>query len=517
MKLLSSILCLLLMSSLVQAQSSLRAQALELNAKTQAARSAEFLNISGWINKGLLVRKRVNLNQAFDRSPDPQEFKSIEDTFAINYEFFMKDPAYKCRRPTYYQYFSQLLSVKPFENEQCEANKKVTLISESAKSSSLMTARELDPERIYQIHYLFAGKGKQMMSRWGHAMFRIILCAPGRAVGPECLNDYAHHIVVSYRANVEDMNIDYSKGISGAYASQLFLMNMSEVVDEYTKGEFRDIISLPIKMDRDQIRLFTDRLLEYYWSYKGRYYFLTNNCATEAMNLLRSAFPGNQKMQNANIVHPLGLYDFLVKTGLTNPELLNDRKQAAKMGYLFPGVSEKLQRSLDLFADKSVSFEQFALKLSAPERKAYYEKALAQSEDKARLTANALRLEEQILLSRQQIFAKKIGNALFGKEPMPELKNTVMEQKILEMKSLYKKLTEASELKPGYGIPLEDEFTVASPEDIKAVMQEIQDHMDELKNIAITFFPKEVEEMKGTMENRLWILTQMAQPMGTAK
>ncbi len=512
MNVIRGLLCLILVTALplAQANANLKEEGLSLAKKTNAARSAQFLNISGWMNKGLLVKKRINLNQAYDRSPDPSEFKSIEETFAVNYEFFKKDPTYKCRRPTYYNYFSTLLNEKPFENETCASSRKVTLISETSISSNPMMARDIHPDRIYQIHYLFAGKGKQMMSRWGHAMFRIILCAPGKAVGPDCMNDYAQHIVVSYRANIEDMNIDYAKGMNGAYASQLFLMNMSEVVNEYTKGEFRDMISLPIKMNRTQIRLFSDKLLENYWSYKGRYYFLTNNCATEAMNLLRSAYPENNKIQTASIVHPLGLYDFLVKNGLTNPELLNDKKEAVKKGYLFQGVSDKLQRSLDVIAhNEDVSFETFALKLSPKERKSFYEKTLELSSDKTKVMANALRLEEQIQLSREQQFAKKLGNALFGKEPMPELKDTIMEEKILAMKDLYKQLTSAAELKAGYGIPLEDEFSPASPEALKRIMQEIQGNMEELKEIALKFFPDEVEDMKGTLENRQWILTQM--------
>lgn len=508
--------CLLLINILVNVWAigahagSLQDEARLFDAQTKSSKSPLFLNISGWMNKGLFVHRRVNLNSDVERSPNPLEFKSPEDSFAVNYEFFMKDPEYKCRRPSYYNYFSHLLKKNPFENSECKMNHKVTLISESSTGSSPMVARDIDPSRIYQIHYLFAGKGKQMMSRWGHAMFRLVLCAPGKPVGPDCLNDYSQHVVVSYRANVEDMNIDYTKGMNGAYASQLFLMNMSEVVAEYTKGEFRDIISLPMQMSRSEITLFTDKLLENYWSYKGRYYFLTNNCATEAMNLLRSAFPDNAKMQTANIVTPLGLYDFLVKNNITNTDLLNDTKNAVRMGYLFQGVSDKLQKSLNLFQnDQKISFEDFALKLSPAERKGHYENALRDAQNKPMVLANALRIEEQILLSREQLFAKKIGTALFGKDPMPELKNTVLEEKILAMKDLYKKLNAESYLASGYGVPLEDEFKVASPEAIKSVLDEIQGNMDELKQIAVKFFPAEVEDMKGTMENRIWIMSQM--------
>lgn len=475
------------------------------------ARSPLFQNISGWMNKGLLIKKRVNLNQDVERSPNPLEFKSVEDTFRVNYEFFMKDPEFKCRRPTYYKYFSNLLKISPHADSDCKMNQQVTLISESSSGSAPVVSRTIDPKRIYEIHYLFAGKGKQMMSRWGHAMFRVVLCAPGRALGADCLQDYAHHIVVSYRANIEDMNINYAKGMNGAYASQMFLMNMGEVVAEYTKGEFRDIISLPMKMSREEITHFSDKLLENYWSYKGKYYFLTNNCATEAMNLLRAAFPTNAKMQTANIATPLGLYDYLVKNKITDTNVLNDKKAAMAKGYLFPGVTEKLQKSLNLFApENNISFDNFALNLTSSERKAIYEEKLTES-DSVSLLANALRLEEQILLSREQQFAKKIGNALFGKEPMPELKDTILDDKIIEMRDLFKKLSAESYLAKGYGVPLEDEFRVASPESIKAIQDEIQGSMEELRQIAINYFPKEVEEMKGTMENRHWILGKINQ------
>lgn len=513
MKALKHWLILLALWTMSSHAADLKNEARLFDAKTKSSSSPLFLNIAGWMNKGILLKKRINLNGAIERALNLEEFKSPEVAFAVNYEFFFKDPEYKCRRPSYYKYFSDLFKTSPHAEVECKMNHQVTLISESSTGSSPMLVRTIDPARIYQIHYLFAGKGKQMMSRWGHAMFRLVLCAPGRAVGPDCLQDYAYHIVASYRANVEDMNIDYAKGMKGAYASQLFLMNMSEVVAEYTKGEFRDVISLPMKMNQDEITHFTDKLLENYWGYKGQYFFITNNCATEAMNLLRTAYPTNSKLQTANIVTPLGLYDYLVKNKFTDPSILNDKKSALSKGYLFPGVSDKLNKSLTIFAEeKNISFEDFALKLSAAERKSLYQqkiKRMTGDVERVSLLANALRLEEQILLSREQQFAKKIGNALFGKEPMPELKDTILDDKILAMKDLYKKLTAESHLAAGYGIPLEGEFIVANPESIKTIQDEIQGNMEELREIAVKFFPKEVEEMKGALENRHWIMSQL--------
>lgn len=481
--------------------------------KKNASKDITFLNLSGWVSKGLIFKKRTNLNNAMERSPDPYEFKNPEETFAVNFEFFLLDKTYKCRRPSFYRHYVNLLGFEPMSNAaDCEMNKKVTLISQSIDKKPNLT-REIDPSRIYQIHYLFAGKGKEMMSRWGHAMYRLIICAPGREVGEKCLQDFSHHVVVSYRANIEEMTMDYKKGIDGSYASQLFLMNMNDVVNEYTKGEFRDVISLPINMSKDQIKLFTNKLLENYWSYKGSYFFLTNNCASEAMNLLRAAYPGDKLIQKQAITTPLGLYDFLAKKKFINTDLLNNTKEAIYLGYLFPGVSEKLMASLRMFVDEStMSFEKFALELKAPERKVIYERALALNNSKSRVTllAHAIRLEDQILLSREQQFAKKIGDALFGSQVSEELKNTVLDERIIEMRDEYKKLSAENFIVSGYGIPLKSEFKDIGAEVLEEVMSSIQGNSAELKEIAAEFFPEEVTEMQKTLENRFYILTELS-------
>ncbi|MBC7427052.1 MAG: hypothetical protein H7336_00480, partial [Bacteriovorax sp.] len=65
-----------------------------------------FLNIGGWVTKGMLIKKRTNMNQRDERSPDRYEFKNAAETFAVNFEFFLYDPEYKCRRETYYEFYA---------------------------------------------------------------------------------------------------------------------------------------------------------------------------------------------------------------------------------------------------------------------------------------------------------------------------------------------------------------------------------------------------------------------------
>jgi hypothetical protein len=479
--------------------------------KKKISSEAGFLNLSGWISKGIVIKKRTNLNNSKERSPDAYEYKNPGETFAVNFEFFLLDKNFKCRRPSYFNFYSKLLGMEPFGSTPCEMNKKITLMTQSVEKKPTLT-RVIDPARIYQIHYLFAGKGKEMMSRWGHAMFRLVICAPGKPVGPSCLQDFSHHVVVSYRANVEDMTMSYKKGMDGSYASQLFLMNINDVVNEYTKGEFRDVISLPLKLSTEQIALFTNKLLENYWSYKGSYFFLTNNCATEALNLLRAAYPHDNVMQTKNVTTPLGLYDLLIKSNLVNSEVLNNTKEAIYFGHLFPGVSDKLLASLKIF-DAKMEFQKFALELNAAQRLVIYQKTLEKGEVKRmNILANALRLEDQILLAREQVFSKKIGNALFGKNASEDLKNTVLDDRIMEIREEFKKLSAENYIDLGYGIPLKNEFHDISESVVSEIMEKIQASSAELKEIAAEYFPEEVGEMQKTLENRFFILTEIAKP-----
>src|SRR6185437_14115035 len=149
------------------------------------------------------------------RSPDPYEFASIREAFAVNMEYFILDPEYGCRRPAVDSYYRKLLGMT--SAPQCQLDTTVRLNSDNPELN-LKTSVNLDPTRIYDIHYLLASSGSSLDSRWGHAMYRVIVCAPWRAkVGPECLQDVQYHVILSYRADVSDLVLSYMKGLDGRY------------------------------------------------------------------------------------------------------------------------------------------------------------------------------------------------------------------------------------------------------------------------------------------------------------
>ena len=502
------ILPIILLASAFASDRDYRAQARAFDEAHHVSSSNKFQNLAGWFRKGLIIHKKVNLNQFEERLIEASENDKLSNAFEINYEHFFTDPNYRCHRPTYYKFFSELANETPNSASSCKMHREITIVSESLNKSGAIFSRALDPARIYQIHYLFAGRGKQMMSKWGHAMFRLIICAPGKEVGPSCLDDVSEHVVVSYRANVEDININYLKGLRGAYSSQLYLMNFNDVLNEYNKGEMRDIISLPLNFSQEQIAQFTNRVLENYWSYSGRYFFLTNNCATEALELLKIAFPEEHPLLSAKTLHPLALYKLLEHLEIIDPTLLDNEALAIKTGYLFKGMSAKIQSSLAIFLDSKKShdektFEDFAFGSTPLERRMIYGDKLKSSTNKAKTIANALRLEEQIQFTKEQLLSKKLTKKLFGKD-------SGFDQNIKGMKELLKSITDQNNALKGYGIPLEEEIEIPSTEKLKHTFETLQNKVVEIKTLAINYFPEDINELKEIVQNRQWLLYEMS-------
>src|SRR3546814_3253965 len=52
---------------------------------------------------------------------------------------------------------------------------------------------ELAPRRVQAVDYLLAEGNDRAMSRWGHSMLRLVVCAPGRPRGPDCRLDLPDH------------------------------------------------------------------------------------------------------------------------------------------------------------------------------------------------------------------------------------------------------------------------------------------------------------------------------------
>lgn len=395
------------------------------------------------------------------RSQDSYEFTQPEESFAVNMEYFLMDPEYACRRPVEFRYFRNHFSFDPYPARNCKLNMQLELSTEAIGSSG--STFNLDPSRVYQVQFLFASPGKEMASSFGHAMLRIVLCNPTRKeVGPACLNDIANHIVVSFRANQGDWTLDAWKGLTGKYPSQMFLYPFyPAIVNEYTLDEPRDLISLPLALSEEDKARLIERVVETYWTYQGKYYFITNNCATETLHLLKSVIQ-DRDFQNVNVLTPVDLYHELSRFKLIDPELVRDQSQAMKTGYYFPSTNYVFEEAFKKIREADPAQMPFKSldeyeKNSDPEwrMKLYLSLKSSAGGPPKGLANHFFILESYFLRNAQSDFMAQLANLL-------EDPNSEMSAKLHRVMELQQLSSPLSSPLTGYGVPSEEDLEAAA-------------------------------------------------------
>lgn len=430
----------------------------------------QFLELAGWDSLEL-TRK----NQLPERAPDPYVLKDPEEAFAVWMEYFLLDPEMSCRSPAIYRYFSERFSVTPHRNPD---GSPVCTPNQVVYSSRARRPLRLDPSRIYQIHYLYANSGNEAASRWGHAMLRLVVCDPKRTeVGPDCLKDVSSHIIASYRANVFDIVPSLWKGLFGDYPSNIFFFTFPEVFEEYTQNELRDLISIPLRFSPRQKTRLLEFLLEQYWTYDGRYYFLNNNCATETAKAIEIAL-GNPSMLSFGpkvVVEPTKLMEQLVSIKLGDGSVLNDQKKAIEMGYLFQSelqtrLKKAFENARSILGGRYGSVEEFLEQSRAKERSDLLKSAEVRLSTDRRLVLSLLFLELQV--QRQNEVRLQTGATELFVDGDSDLFRQY--QTLQKLKLPWKQLVANA----GYGVPLESELSVGTLEAAQ------KGKMDELAQLA---------------------------------
>jgi Domain of unknown function (DUF4105) len=365
--------------------------------KGRLSRDPRFLDLAGWQVSPMRLGLRTRNNAFSDRSPDRYELTSPVEFVAVNLEYFLLDPAYACRRPALYQYFAAHFGNVPSQAE-CAPD---LVVLQLGADASLPPLLQLDPDRVYAVEYLFAEGNERPMSRWGHSMLRLVICAPGRVRGPDCRFDLQYHQVLSFRAFVGDVQISTWRGLTGSYPSRLYVLPLEQVVEEYTKVELRGLQSIPLQLDPEEIAALLERAAQLYWSYDGRYYFLSNNCAVETFKLLHDGVRRLAGERLASIT-PTGLLRRLRRADIADGTVLEDRAEALRLGYYFEALSARYQAMFDV-ARQALSLPQMQaldwLELHPRERARW----LARADLRA---SAALLLLEQAALRRQELLAR---------------------------------------------------------------------------------------------------------------
>mgnify|MGYP003583121698 FL=1 len=314
------------------------------------SRDPRLLDLAGWQVAAVGAGRRAR-NDFRDRSPDPYELQSPKEYVAVNLEHYLLDPDYACRRPALAAHLDAHFGMPARARSACADG--LLFVGDDVRSDD--PQRLLDPARIYEVDYLLAEGNDRPMSAWGHSMLRLVVCAPGRPLGPECRLDLQHHLVLSFRAFVGDVQISSWRGLTGSYPSRLFALPMGQVIDEYTKVELRGLRSVPLALSRGEIEAVAARAAQLHWNYDGRYYFVSNNCAVETFRLLHDASPRLAALPLSSI-RPNGLLSRLRDAGVTDEaDVPADADGQARLGYWFEPASSHYEamyavarRELDL-------------------------------------------------------------------------------------------------------------------------------------------------------------------------
>lgn len=410
----------------------------------------EFLQLNYFKNT-----KSKSRNTLAAKSPNWYEFSSSAEAFAVNFEFFLLDPEFKCRKPLLYDYYAgKIFNYSPYAHTQCSRVNKVYEtgnVLENGKSGYI----ELEFNRLYQVHYLMADKGNDLSSKWGHSMIRLVFCAPERsAIGPECLKDLAYHKVLSFRAVPTSDTVSFTKGLTGKYPSLLFILPFTQVIHDYTVDELRPVKSVPLKMTNDQMKKLFLRTLEVHWSYRGKYYFINNNCAVETLNLVKTILSDLAGLEDLAAITPQGVLNVLNETGVTDISAFNDINYAWRQGlYYYPNdkvpklAYSKLKKNSRYLT--KLTFKEFLFDSNPTMRENVYREILERDfRSKAELNefyASAMYLEKQIYKQQR----KKLYT-----DAMLKLADVSNE----ETKNYTKVITWTESWYYGYGIPSEKDY-----------------------------------------------------------
>ncbi|WP_260958452.1 DUF4105 domain-containing protein [Pseudomonas citri] len=411
------------------------------------------LDLAGWPQYVGRRGEREQHNRQVARSPDLYETSSPKEFVAVNMEYFLLDPSYACRRPALYRYYQEHFGWAPAAKDTCA---KSFAFLNAGNDFAKTPLGKVDPERVYAIDYLLAEANQNWVSRWGHSMLRLVICAPGRPRGPDCRLDLDQHLVLSYRAFVGDVQLSSWDGLVGKYPSRLFVLPLSQVIDEYTKTELRSLASVPLNLSRTEIEETVEHAAEMHWSYDGNYYFLSNNCAVESLKLLRSG-SNNTQLKGLDSIMPNGLLEVLKGRGLADTSVLDDPKEALRLGYRFDSFRDRYQAMFDVLR-KHLPIQQQTvedwLALKAAERRTWFDQADLR-------TSAALLLLEQASYRRQLLLAQdEVKQRYLGAR---ELQNGGMEKANATLQQILANsgfLSRPAELlgSSGYGLPQPSEW-----------------------------------------------------------
>lgn len=275
----------------------------------------------------------------------PDAFDSAQAAYAAALTDFLLDPTFSCRHPVVSRYMQKrYIPGEPTSN--CTSDVPFNVLSRHGEPR----LTQIDPRRVRAIHLLFAGASRTLASRFGHVSLRLVVCPSVNSTDAECDINLEQHVVLGYRAHIDEMTLSLRKSITGGYEAHFYASSFLDVYQEYAIDEFRDIESLPLKVEEARRQAMVRELAELHFRVAIPYRYMTKNCATLLQNTLRMIWPElvNDKSAQWFYLRPDSFFNAMKKLSLTDSQALSDPASAESGGYFFPSTKPYYERAASI-------------------------------------------------------------------------------------------------------------------------------------------------------------------------
>lgn len=320
-----------------------------------------------------------------------------------------------CRQPLQGGYFQRQ---HPRGESACEGAVPF-LVMESRQG---MRARWIDPARVRQIHVVFAGKGSGMVSRFGHIALRLVVCPDANSSDEQCALNVREHVLLGFMANVDTFRVSAYQGLTGHYKAHFYAVPFMDAYQGYAIEEFREIHSVPLRLESARRELLVRELAQIHWEYGGNYTFLDKNCAGLLLLAMRALFPEQAESPAlaTHWVRPDRFFHALLKSSLLDAGAIDDLQQAERSGFYFSSASPYYDKALRQLGEKFPDMSQVSLKrflgVAPKDINDYYRQPEVEAVlvKDSHLAEAALILEELRLLRLAKSFAAALASMLDG-------------------------------------------------------------------------------------------------------
>lgn len=274
--------------------------------------------------------------------------RPLAQTFATALAGYLAEDDFVCQQPVYAEYFARRYGAR-HPARPCPGMVPLVVISRYDGPQIVW----LDLARVQSIHLLFAGNSGSMASRFGHVALRLVVCPPGKTTAAECDVNLADHLVLGFQAHIDELSLDTLKALNGDYKAYLFANRFMDVYEDYAIGEFREVYSLPLRLDDQQREVMLRELADIHWRYAGDYRFFTRNCATMLQDALGVAWPefARSDQTASRSLRPDGFFAAIKASPLVDSDKLASLEEAERTGHYFSSTQALYDLALSTVRD----------------------------------------------------------------------------------------------------------------------------------------------------------------------